>query len=192
MQEDSPLKFSERDFHLLDALDSGDITSQRQLAEHSGMSLGKVNFVLKSFLKKGLVKIGNFRKNPHKIGYVYLLTSKGIETKSRLAVRFVTAKLKEYNFLKQRFAERLTPLEKIGHERFVFVGPNLVLDCLVSVIKEKNLNMYITGRCENLESLADLDKGKFDAALIFDENAGDIYDLGKKAGISPDRLIKLW
>ncbi len=192
MQEDSPVRHSERDFRLLDALDSEEITSQRQLAECSGMSLGKVNFLLKSFLEKGLVKIGNFKKSPHKIGYAYLLTPKGIETKSRLAVRFVISKLKEYNLLRQRLAEKLFPLEDSGHERFVFVGPQIVRDCLISLIKDKSLNMYIVGRCESLEALADFDNDNFDAVLIFDENAGDIQAFSEKAGISPERLIKLW
>ena len=192
MQEDSPVRHSERDFRLLDALDSEEITSQRQLAECSGMSLGKVNFLLKSFLEKGLVKIGNFKKSPHKIGYVYLLTPKGIETKSRLAVRFVISKLKEYNLLRQRLAEKLVLLEASGHKCFVFVGPKIVRECLASLIKDKHLNMYIMCEFESLESLADFDKGKFDAALIFDEKAGDIPAFSEKAGISPDRLIKLW
>jgi len=53
---------SQKDFQILEALDSHQIKTQRQLAEHAGVSLGQVNYVLKSFLEKGLVKIGKFRK----------------------------------------------------------------------------------------------------------------------------------
>ena len=38
------------------------ITSQRQLAEELGFSLGKLNYCLKALQKKGLVKIKNFQK----------------------------------------------------------------------------------------------------------------------------------
>ena len=78
---------SEKHFQILETLDVQEISTQRQLAKLTGISLGQINYVLKQFLAKGLVKIGNFRKNPHKIGYAYLLTQKGIETKSKLAAR---------------------------------------------------------------------------------------------------------
>ena len=83
------MSLSSNDFQVLDALDSGEITTQRQLAEHTGISLGQINYVVKRLLEKGLVKVGNFKKSPKKIGYAYLLTPKGIEEKSKLAVRFV-------------------------------------------------------------------------------------------------------
>ena len=85
------MEFSLKDFHVLDALDSYDITTQRQLSEKSGISLGHVNYLLKILLKKGLVKMGNFSKSPNKFGYAYHLTPKGIEAKSRLAALFVVS-----------------------------------------------------------------------------------------------------
>ena len=63
------MAYSQKDFEVLDALDNHEITTQRQLSEYTGISLGQVNYVLKSLLEKGLVKIGNFRKNQNKIGY---------------------------------------------------------------------------------------------------------------------------
>ena len=73
------MKHTEKTFQILDALDREEISTQRQLADNSGISLGQVNYILKSLLEKGLVKISNFKRNPHKIGYVYFLTPKGIE-----------------------------------------------------------------------------------------------------------------
>ena len=60
---------SEKHFQILETLDGQEISSQRQLAKFTGISLDQINYVLKQFLSKGLIKIGNFRKNPHKIGY---------------------------------------------------------------------------------------------------------------------------
>ena len=108
------MELTEKAFRVLDALDRQEISTQRQLAEHAEVSLGQVNYVLKSLLEKGLVKIGNFRKSQRKTEYVYLLTPKGIETKSRLAVSFVMARLREYNRLRQRLAERLAVIENNG------------------------------------------------------------------------------
>ena len=38
------------------------VTSQRQIAEELGFSLGKLNYCLRALRKKGLVKIKNFQK----------------------------------------------------------------------------------------------------------------------------------
>jgi len=64
----------EKDFPILDALSRQSITTQRQLANHAGISLGQVNYILKSLLEKGLVKVTNFTKSPCKISYIYRLT----------------------------------------------------------------------------------------------------------------------
>ena len=56
-------------------------SSQRDLAKDLGFSLGKLNYCLKALSEKGLVKIENFRKNPKKISYLYILTPKGISAK---------------------------------------------------------------------------------------------------------------
>ncbi|NVM21532.1 MAG: MarR family EPS-associated transcriptional regulator [Desulfobacterales bacterium] len=116
------MKLSKKTFQVLDALDRQEISTQRQLAEHAGISLGQVNYVLKSLLEKGMVKIGNFRKNPRKIGYAYLLTPKGIEAKSKLAVSFVTVKLNEYNSLRQRLGERLHVIDRLAPRKLRPLG----------------------------------------------------------------------
>ena len=75
--------------------------SQRELAEELGFSLGKLNYCLKALKSKGLIKMNNFRKNPNKINYIYILTPKGITEKSRLTVNFMKQKMKEYDELKK-------------------------------------------------------------------------------------------
>ncbi len=76
-------------------------SSQRELAEELGFSLGKLNYSLKALRSKGLIKIENFRKNPNKINYIYVLTPKGIIEKSKLTVNFMKRKMKEYEELKK-------------------------------------------------------------------------------------------
>ena len=75
-------------------------TSQRELAEELGFSLGKLNYCLKALKSKGLIKIDNFRKNPNKINYIYALTPKGISEKTKLTINFMKRKMKEYDELK--------------------------------------------------------------------------------------------
>ena len=75
-------------------------STQRELAIELGFSLGKLNYCLKALKKKGLVKIENFKKNPNKINYFYVLTPKGISEKTKLTINFMKRKMKEYDELK--------------------------------------------------------------------------------------------
>ena len=76
-------------------------STQRELAVELGFSLGKLNYCLKALKSKGLIKINNFRKNPNKINYLYILTPKGISAKTRLTLNFMKRKIKEYDELKK-------------------------------------------------------------------------------------------
>lgn len=77
--------------------------SQRKLSKELKLSLGKISYCLDELRKKGLIKIKNFKKNPSKINYIYLLTPAGIEHKLQLTVSFMKKKLKEYDDLKKEF-----------------------------------------------------------------------------------------
>ena len=186
------MSFSEKDFQILDTLDRQEISSQRQLSEYSGISLGQVNYILKSLLEKGMVKIGNFRKNPRKIGYVYHLTPKGIEAKSRMAVKFVIYKLEEYKKLRLRLVEQLTLIEKKGFFRIVFVGPLMVKEFVESIIKEDALKLNLVGHCNNLKNLRFFEANSFDVALLFDGNAESVKSIIKDTKISRDKLLPFW
>ena len=67
--------------------------SQRKLAEELGFSLGKLNYCLNALKLKGLIKIKNFKKNPNKINYFYVLTPKGITKKASLTLNFMKRKM---------------------------------------------------------------------------------------------------
>jgi EPS-associated MarR family transcriptional regulator len=93
-------------YKLLKVLEESPDVTQRELAVRLGISLGKVNYCLRALMGRGWVKMANFRRNPSKMGYVYLLTPKGIEEKARITVRFLRHKLYEFDALKTEI-ERL-------------------------------------------------------------------------------------
>ena len=76
-------------------------SSQREMAEDLGFSLGKLNYCLKALQQKGLIKIKNFKKNPKKLNYFYVLTPEGIATKTKLTINFMKKKMEEYDELKK-------------------------------------------------------------------------------------------
>lgn len=79
--------------------------SQRQLAEALGVSLGKVNYCLKALIDKGQVKVRNFKSNPRKRAYAYLMTPRGIEEKTQLTTHFLKRKMAEYERLKHEIEQ---------------------------------------------------------------------------------------
>tara|TARA_B110001454_G_C12450372_1_gene321769 strand:+ start:94 stop:387 length:294 start_codon:yes stop_codon:yes gene_type:complete len=76
-------------------------SSQRKMAKKLGFSLGKLNYCLKALNKKRFIKIKNFKKNPNKLSYLYILTPKGIAKKTKLTLNFMKIKMKEYDELEK-------------------------------------------------------------------------------------------
>ena len=82
-------------------------TSQRSLAKRIGLSLGKLNYCLNALKQKGLVKAKNFKDNKNKKNYLYILTPKGISTKTKLTINFMNLKMKEYDELKKEMEKNV-------------------------------------------------------------------------------------
>jgi len=186
------MELSEKSFQILDALDRNEVFNQRQLAEHSGVSLAQVNYLLKRLLEKGLVKVKNFQKNPNKSVYLYLLTPKGLDTKSQAAVRFLKSRLREYNRLRNILTEELTSIEKTSPVRIVFVGPLIVKDFVDSIIKEKDLKLVVLGHYDQWKNLKGIDPKSFDMALLFDGNAEGVKKISGQLNIPKEKLTLLW
>ena len=88
-------------YKLLKSLQQDANLTQRQLSKELGISLGKVNYCLQSLVKKGFIKINNFKNSKNKTQYSYLLTPTGIEEKTKLTIEFLKIKTKEYEALKE-------------------------------------------------------------------------------------------
>ena len=102
---------------LLRKLESSPEYTQRDLSREIGVSLGKVNYCIKKLTEKGLIKLTNFTHNPNKMGYAYLLTSQGIEEKSRLTFSFLKRKIVEYEILKKEINALQLESNKIANEK---------------------------------------------------------------------------
>ena len=74
--------------------------STRQLADKVGISNGSAYYLVTALVEKGFVKLSNFKNNPRKGQYAYLLTPKGIREKSLLTHSFIERKRKEFKDLK--------------------------------------------------------------------------------------------
>ena len=81
-------------------IDENSKMSSRQIADKVGIANGSAYYVLTALVEKGFVKLGNFKNNPRKGQYAYLLTPKGIREKSLLTHRFIGRKRQEFNTLR--------------------------------------------------------------------------------------------
>jgi EPS-associated MarR family transcriptional regulator len=92
-------------FRMLRLLEKNPEMSHRELADAVGISTGSTHYVLKAFVDKGLVKLGNFTASEDKRRYAYVLTPKGISERAALTRRFLIRKMEEYEMLKAEIEE---------------------------------------------------------------------------------------
>jgi len=90
---------------ILKAIKEEPALTQRELSSRLGISLGKVNYLIKSLIRRGLVKVDNFKSSSNKISYLYKLTPSGIEEKARTTFYFLKRKLAEYERLEREIVE---------------------------------------------------------------------------------------
>ena len=101
------MKNDQDHFEVLRRIKDNHQTSQRELAKELGFSLGKLNYCLKALQNKGLVKLQNFQKQSNKISYLrYIITPKGISERTKLTIKFMEKKMKEYDALKKELEEK--------------------------------------------------------------------------------------
>src|SRR6516225_1430402 len=96
-------------YKLLKLLEPNPHLSQREVAKELGISLGKVNYCLRALSDKGWIKAANFKNSRNKSAYMYLLTPRGIEEKTRVTARFLQRKVREYEALR-------TEIEQLRNE----------------------------------------------------------------------------
>ncbi len=75
--------YEEVHLKLLKLLEERPNASQRELAKETGISLGKLNYCLKSLIDIGLVKAGNFVRSKNRKNYAYFVTPKGAAEKTK-------------------------------------------------------------------------------------------------------------
>lgn len=87
-------------FRVLPLLEANPDIIQREIAQQLGMSTSGLNYCLKAFIDKGLVKMHNFSQSKNKLGYIYVQTPpQGMAQKAMLTSRFLQRKLQEYQSL---------------------------------------------------------------------------------------------
>jgi len=99
----------ESQFKALRELEKDSTLSQRDLSKRVGLSVGRVNYIIKALLDKGFIKAQRFKNSKNKIGYMYILTPQGISERLIQTQAFLSRKTEEYEKLG-------TEIEKLREE----------------------------------------------------------------------------
>ena len=98
-------------YHILRLLAENPEISQREMARRLDLSLGKTNYCVRAVVKKGWVKVQNFRSSSRKSAYMYMLTPKGVAAKGRITKRFLDRKVEEYERLQEEIQQLRAEVE---------------------------------------------------------------------------------
>lgn len=91
----------EPQFKTLRELEKDNTLSQRDISKKVGLSVGRVNYIINAMLEKGYIKAQRFKNSKNKIGYMYIITPKGISEKLIQTQAFLQRKTAEYEQLRQ-------------------------------------------------------------------------------------------
>lgn len=97
-------------YQLLRTIERNPELTQRQIAKKLGLSLGKVNYCIKALLESGWVVSKRLKMKDSRAGHAYFLTSRGIEEKKSVTVRYLNLKLYEYEEVLRAICEIETEL----------------------------------------------------------------------------------
>ena len=105
MKKETQARNSDFEYRLIKLLEQDPEVTQRVLADELGISLGKTHYLIQQLIKKGWLKVENFKNSKNKRGYIYLLTWSGMSGKTQLTWDFLKRKEKEFNRLQQEIEE---------------------------------------------------------------------------------------
>jgi EPS-associated MarR family transcriptional regulator len=103
----------EASLHLLREISANPRLTQRDMSSRLNMSLGKINFLIRAMIEKGILKVENFRNSDNKTAYLYLLTPVGVEQKAKITLDFLRIKTEEYKKLKDEIVRLETEAQAI-------------------------------------------------------------------------------
>jgi EPS-associated MarR family transcriptional regulator len=102
----------ESHFKTLRELGKDSTLSQRDLSRKVGLSVGRVNFIIRALLENGYIKAQRFKNSKKKSGYMYILTPKGISEKVLQTQAFLARKSEEFEVLKHEIEQLRNETER--------------------------------------------------------------------------------
>lgn len=126
----------EKQYQVLAYLYNEEYTSQRAIAEKTGLSLGTVNILLKKMIEKGLVKTERLDARSLR----YIVTPKGLTEKMKLTYSFVKRSYLYIKKIMNVMDEIINNAKKRGLNEVYLIGnKNEVYEIIKIALKENNV-----------------------------------------------------
>ncbi|MGI6227032.1 MAG: winged helix-turn-helix transcriptional regulator [Peptococcales bacterium] len=124
-------------------------TSQRKIAEQTGISLGQVNFLIKKFVKIGLIKIeGQTSKSLR-----YNLTPKGMAEKAEKTLQYIKASYAKVKLMSNRIQKLASTFKDAGYTIYLPEAHDEMMEICILALNDVNID-YRVGAPENYEEKA--------------------------------------
>ena len=118
------IDMTENDYRLLQAVESGEASTQRKLAGHLDISLGMVNLCLRRLIKQGYIKTHGLNKKKVK----YLLTPKGFTEKMKKTNQYTQKTISELSRIKENIQNEIKVMYLSGERNFIVAGSGELSD----------------------------------------------------------------
>jgi DNA-binding MarR family transcriptional regulator len=122
---------------LLDAVEAGEIHSQRGLATRLGVALGLTNALVKRCARKGLLKV----KQVPARRYAYYLTPRGFREKSRLTAEYLSISLDFFRRARAEYAEAAEYCARRGWSRIALYGAGELSEIATLAAREAGVDL---------------------------------------------------
>ena len=186
-----------RTLKLLEAIDSSEPPTQRELARDLNISLGLVNAFIKRLAKKGYFKITTIPKKRVK----YLLTAKGVREKSRLTYEYISYSVGFYREIREILLSLFDRLQQEGVERVALYGCGEVAELAHLFLQNTSITLagvfdlkangknFFGHKVQSYKALA---ADNCDYVLLTQtEDIDSHYDRLVSVGVSPECILQL-
>ena len=123
---------------ILEEIEKNPNTTQRDLSEKTGLSLGMVNLLLKKFVKKGFVKLEKLNSR----SFRYILTPEGFKEKSKKTIEYMKRYYQKTLLIKQNI-ERIIRIYGRNRTYILFGKDKEMKEIIEGILKELKVD-YIT------------------------------------------------
>tara|TARA_X000000950_G_scaffold288169_1_gene403686 strand:- start:30589 stop:31203 length:615 start_codon:yes stop_codon:yes gene_type:complete len=122
---------------LINEIEKRKSISQRIISKELGVALGLANALIKSFIKKGFLKLS---QAPIK-RYAYYLTPKGLTEKSRLTAQYLKNSLEFFKTSRSEFEQEFLKIKELGYSNLILVGIGELAE--IAIMASHSINLQI-------------------------------------------------
>ena len=133
--------FSERDLQILEHIEGNPDATQSTLAEHLGVAVGTVNFVVKRMVKKGYIRVKQLERRRLK----YMITPEGIALRTRLAMVSIQYSMQLYRETRLEAQKLLAQVRKQGYDSIRLEGDGDLAEVVRLTCLEQGVDVVTHG-----------------------------------------------